>query len=123
VGQSKKTHAGIIEKRVQSFIWKGSIPSQKHPQLPKNEGGLQVWSLMDKAKAFTSMWVIKLIQNKSNHSGIHSPSPLTLLTTVYTRLIASRQKTLTEAPSTNKETEDPLYQKGYKAFTVLSGWS
>jgi hypothetical protein len=71
-------HAGImpgwelalqhIEKRVQSFIWKGSISkvAKSTLRLPKNEGGLQVWSLVDKAKAFTTMWVIKLIQNKTN---------------------------------------------------------
>jgi hypothetical protein len=71
-------HAGIrpgwepalqhIEKRVQSFIWKGSIPkvAKSTLRLPKNEEGLQVWSLVDKAKAFTTMWVVKLIQNKTN---------------------------------------------------------
>jgi hypothetical protein len=71
-------HAGImpglelalqrIEKRIQSFIWKGSIPkvAKSTFRLPKNEGGLQGWSLVDKAKAFTTMWVIKLIQNKTN---------------------------------------------------------
>jgi hypothetical protein len=57
-----------IEKRIQSFIWKGSIPkvAKSTLRLPKNKGGLQVWSLVDKAKAFTTMWVIKLIQNKTN---------------------------------------------------------
>jgi hypothetical protein len=38
-------------------------------------------------------------------------TPLTLLTTVYTRLTAARQKTLTEAPSTNEETEDPITEE------------
>jgi hypothetical protein len=27
--------------------------------LPKNEGGLAVWSLVEKAGAFTTMWVVK----------------------------------------------------------------
>jgi hypothetical protein len=71
-------HAGIvpgwelalqrIEKRVQAFIWKGGIPkvAKSTLRLLKKEGGLQVWSLVDKAKAFTTMWVMKLIQNKTN---------------------------------------------------------
>jgi hypothetical protein len=71
-------HAGImpgwelalqcIKKRVQSFIWKRSIlkVAKSTLRLLKNEGRLQVWSLVDKAKAFTTMWVIKLIQNKTN---------------------------------------------------------
>jgi hypothetical protein len=71
-------HAGIapgwehalkrIEKRIQAFIWRGSIPEvAKAPlRLPKKEGGLSVWSLMDKARAFTSMWVVKFLQNNTN---------------------------------------------------------
>jgi hypothetical protein len=49
-----------IEARVQSFIWKGGIPKVAKAilRLPKNEGGLSVWSLVDKARAFTSMWVV-----------------------------------------------------------------
>jgi hypothetical protein len=38
-------------------------------------------------------------------------TPHTLRTTVYTRLIASKQKTLTEVPSTNEETEDPTTEE------------
>jgi len=71
-------HAGIvpgwddalrrIEKRVQAFIWKGGIPKvAKHTlRLPKKEGGLSVWSLVDKANAFSTMWVVKLLQNMTN---------------------------------------------------------
>jgi hypothetical protein len=57
-----------IEKRVQAFIWKGGIPkvAKSMLRLSKKEGGLQVWSLVDKAKAFTTVWVVKLIQNKTN---------------------------------------------------------
>jgi hypothetical protein len=53
---------------VQAFIWKGGIPkvAKSMLRLSKKEGGLQVWSLVDKAKAFTTMWVVKLIQNKTN---------------------------------------------------------
>jgi hypothetical protein len=66
-------HAGImpgwepalqrIEKKVQSCIWKGSILKvvKSTLRLWKNKGGLQVWSLVDKAKALTTMLVIKLI--------------------------------------------------------------
>jgi hypothetical protein len=35
-------------------------------RLPKKEGGLSVWSLTDKARAFTSMWVVKFLQNNTN---------------------------------------------------------
>jgi hypothetical protein len=68
-------HAGIalgwelalkrIEAWVQSFIWKGGIPkvAKATLRLPKNEGGLSVWSLVDKARAFTSIWVVKYLQN------------------------------------------------------------
>jgi hypothetical protein len=50
-----------IEARVQSFIWKGGISkvAKVTLRLPKNEGGLSVWSLVDKARAFMSMWVVK----------------------------------------------------------------
>jgi hypothetical protein len=70
-------HAGIapgwepalqrIEKRVQAFIWK-RIPKVAKATLclPKNEGVLAVWSLVEKAKAFTTMWVVKAIQNLTN---------------------------------------------------------
>ena len=73
-----KYHAGIvpgwddalrrIKKRVQAFIWKGGIPKvAKHTlRLPKKEGGLSVWSLVDKANAFSTMWVVKLLQNRTN---------------------------------------------------------
>jgi hypothetical protein len=46
-----------IKARVQSFIWKGNIPKvvKATLRLPKNEGGLLIWSLVDKARAFTSM--------------------------------------------------------------------
>jgi hypothetical protein len=57
-----------IEKRVQAFIWKKGIPkvAKATLRLPKNEGGLAVWSLVEKAKAFTTMWVEKSIQNLTN---------------------------------------------------------
>jgi hypothetical protein len=50
------------------FIWKGGIPkvAKAMLRLPKNEGGLSVWSLVDKARAFTSMWVVKYLQNMTN---------------------------------------------------------
>jgi hypothetical protein len=35
-------------------------------RLPKKEGGLSVWSLVDKARAFTSMWVVKFLQERTN---------------------------------------------------------
>jgi hypothetical protein len=35
-------------------------------RLPKKEGGLLVWSLTDKARAFTSIWVVKFLQNNTN---------------------------------------------------------
>jgi hypothetical protein len=71
-------HAGIapgwepalrrIEQRVQAFIWKKGIPKVAKAILclPKNEGGLVVWSLVKKAKAFTTMWLVKAIQNLTN---------------------------------------------------------
>jgi hypothetical protein len=71
-------HAGIapewepalrrIEKRVQDFIWKKGIPkvAKATLHLPNNKGGLVVWSLVKKAKAFTTMWVVKAIQNLMN---------------------------------------------------------
>jgi hypothetical protein len=57
-----------IEARVQSFIWKGSIPkvAKVTLRLPKNEGGLSVWPLVDKARAFMSMWIVKYLQNMTN---------------------------------------------------------
>jgi hypothetical protein len=73
-------HAGIapewepalrrIEKKVQAFIWKKGIPkvAKATLHLPKNEGGLVVWSLVEKAKAFTTMWVVKAVQNLMNPS-------------------------------------------------------
>jgi hypothetical protein len=50
-----------IEKRVQAFIWKKGIP-----KVAKNKGGLSVWYLVDKARAFLIMWVVKLVQSKTN---------------------------------------------------------
>jgi hypothetical protein len=56
-----------IEKRIQAFIWRGSIPKVAKALLrPKKEGGLSVWSLTDKARAFTSIWVVKFLQNNTN---------------------------------------------------------
>jgi hypothetical protein len=57
-----------IEARVQAFIWRGGIPKvvKATLKLPKKEGGLSVWSLVDKARAFTSMWVVKFLQDKTN---------------------------------------------------------
>lgn len=57
-----------IEKRVQTFIWKKGIPkvAKATLHLPKKEGGLGVWSLVDKAKAFNTMWVVKLLTGKTN---------------------------------------------------------
>jgi hypothetical protein len=77
-------HAGIapgwelalcrIEKRVQTFI---SKKRAKTTLLPKNEGGLAVWSLVEKAKAFNTRWVVKAIQDLTNpilESTLHSSS-------------------------------------------------
>jgi hypothetical protein len=57
-----------IEKRVQTFIWKKGIPkvAKATLQLHKNKGGLSVWSLVDKARAFLTMWVVKLVRGKTN---------------------------------------------------------
>jgi hypothetical protein len=57
-----------IEARVQSFIWKGSISkvAKAMLRLPKNKGGLSVWSLVDKARVFTFLWVVKYLQNMTN---------------------------------------------------------
>jgi hypothetical protein len=57
-----------IEKSVLAFIWKKGIPkvAKATLQLPKNKGGLSVWSLVDKARAFLTMWVVKLVQSKTN---------------------------------------------------------
>ena len=57
-----------IEKRVQSFIWKDSIPKVAKATLllPKKEGGLSVWALKPKTDAFISMWIVKLLTGKLN---------------------------------------------------------
>jgi hypothetical protein len=57
-----------IEERIQAFIWRRGIPkvAKATLKLPKKEGSLSVWSLMDKARAFTSMWVVKFLQNNTN---------------------------------------------------------
>jgi hypothetical protein len=63
-----------IEARVQSFIWKEGIPkvAKATLRLPKNEGGLSVWSLLDKARAFTSMWVVQNMTNPVLQSTIQA---------------------------------------------------
>jgi hypothetical protein len=60
------TRSSENRKRVQAFIWKKGIPkvAKATLRLPKN--GLAVWSLVEKAKAFTTMWVVKAIQNLTN---------------------------------------------------------
>jgi hypothetical protein len=57
-----------IEKRVQDFIWRKGIPkvAKATLRLPKQEGGLKVWSLTDKANAFIMMGVIKVLLSKTN---------------------------------------------------------
>lgn len=57
-----------IEKRVQAFIWKGGIPKVAKATLmmPKKDGGLGVWSLVEKANAFVTMWVVKLLTGRTN---------------------------------------------------------
>jgi hypothetical protein len=57
-----------IEKRIQAFIWREVIPkvAKATLKLPKKKGGLSVWSLMYKARAFTSMWVVKFLQKNTN---------------------------------------------------------
>jgi hypothetical protein len=71
-------HAGIapgwelalkrIGARIQAFIWKGSIPkvAKATLRLPKNERRLLVWSLVDKARVFTSIWVVKYLLGMTN---------------------------------------------------------
>jgi hypothetical protein len=57
-----------IERRVQDFIWRKGIPkvAKATLRLPKQEGGLNVWSLADKANTFITMWVIKVLLSKTN---------------------------------------------------------
>jgi hypothetical protein len=54
-----------IKKRV---IWRNGIPkvAKATLRLPKQERGLNVWSLVDKANAFTTIWVIKVLLSKTN---------------------------------------------------------
>jgi hypothetical protein len=61
-------HAGIAPGWEPALIWKKGIPkvAKSTLHLPKNEEGLAVWSLVEKAKAFTTMWVVKAIQNLTN---------------------------------------------------------
>jgi hypothetical protein len=41
-------------------------------RLPKKEDGLSVWSLTDKARAFTLMWVVKFLQSNTLYCKIPS---------------------------------------------------
>jgi hypothetical protein len=79
-----------IEKRVNTFIWKGTIPKVAKDTLilPKNEGGLDVWDLKAKTNGFVNMWIVKLLTGATN--------PLLKATfTAITELYAERAETQT----------------------------
>ena len=57
-----------LDKKVTSFIWKGTLPNVARATLllPKEKGGLGLWSLKTKNKAFRSSWILKLNLGKLN---------------------------------------------------------
>jgi hypothetical protein len=57
-----------IKKRVQDFILRKGISkvAKATLRLPKQEGGLNVWSLVNKANAFIMVWVITVLLSKTN---------------------------------------------------------
>jgi hypothetical protein len=71
-------HAGVmpdweavllrIEKAVNTFIWKNSIPkvAVSTLRMEKDDGGLDTWALIPKAWAFQSMWIAKHVNRKLN---------------------------------------------------------
>ena len=71
-------HAGVmpgwtntlerIDKRVNRFLWKDSIPKVAKSTLirDKKHGGLNVWNLNAKAAAFRNVWIVKYLTGKLN---------------------------------------------------------
>ena len=57
-----------LDKKVTSFIWKGTLPKVARATilLPKEKGGLGLWSLRAKNNAFRSSWILKLSLGKLN---------------------------------------------------------
>ena len=57
-----------LDKRVTSFICKGTLPKVARATLllPEDKGGLGLWSLRAKNNAFHSSWILKLNLGKLN---------------------------------------------------------
>jgi hypothetical protein len=57
-----------LDKRITNFIWKGTMPKVARVTLllPKEKGGLGLWSLRAKNNAFRSSWILKLCLGKLN---------------------------------------------------------
>ena len=57
-----------LDKKVISFIWKGTMAKVARATfiLPKEKGGLGLWSLKAKNNAFRSLWILKLSLGKLN---------------------------------------------------------
>ena len=57
-----------LDKKVTSFIWKGTMSKVARATLllPKEKGGLGLWSLKAKNNAFRSSWILKLNLGKLN---------------------------------------------------------
>ena len=51
-----------LDRKVISFIWKGTLSKVARATLllPKEKGGLGLWSLKAKNDAFRSSWILKL---------------------------------------------------------------
>jgi len=57
-----------LDKKVTSFIWKGTLSKVARATLllPKEKGGLGLWSLKAKNNAFRSSWILKHSLGKLN---------------------------------------------------------
>ena len=57
-----------LDKKVTSFIWKGTLSKVARATLllPKEKGGLGLWSPKAKNNAFRSSWILKLNLGKLN---------------------------------------------------------
>ena len=57
-----------LDKKVTSFIWKGTMSKVAIATLllPKEKGGLGLWSLKAKNNVFWSSWILKLSLGKLN---------------------------------------------------------
>jgi hypothetical protein len=57
-----------IDKRVNSFIWKDSVPKVAKSTLVRDKdlGGLNMWMLNAKAAAFRNVWIVKLLSGELN---------------------------------------------------------